>query len=122
MKYIIKNNHNNAADLNKNEKQIWPKLINIYSEKLPNIFRLIYMIKILPVTIVPCEIGFSTLNFIKNKSRNSLGIKKKINNLIELGEEMLDLSLRAALEGPEINDFDFYEVLMVWRRKKERRF
>ena len=67
-KIIIRLNHIVSAP---KDVDFWPMIYEFYSEKYPEICRLIMLKMIIPLTTVR---GFLALNFIKNEYRSRLGI------------------------------------------------
>jgi len=68
LKIIVRKNY-----LDKSDNEIWANIYETYNEQFPNITTLILLKELTPLTSVQCERGFSTLNYIKNDYRNSLG-------------------------------------------------
>ena len=72
----------------------------------PEIYKLISIILILPLTTVDCERGFSVHKITKNKLRN------------RLTDENVDSCLRVILEGPPLENFDFEKCYVKWKSDK----
>jgi hypothetical protein len=64
-----------------------------FTSRFPQICILINIGLVVPITSVPCECGFSTMNHIKNKQRT------------KLGHVVLDHLMRIALTGPTVAMF-----------------
>ena len=69
----------------------------------PNMTKLLAFSRVLPVSSVECERGFSTQNLIKTRLRCSLSI------------ENLDRLMRISINGPSVEDFDPLPIYRMWR-------
>ena len=102
LKYLIFNNYkgHSFADL----------LTAIISRKdqFPNAISLMEISRILPVSSVECERGFSRQNIIKTKLRCSLGI------------DSLDQLMRISLVGVDVKDFDPVPAIRKWQSVRNR--
>ncbi|VDI74940.1 Hypothetical predicted protein [Mytilus galloprovincialis] len=102
LKYLIFNNYKGLsfADL----------LTAIISRKdqFPNAISLMEISRILPVSSVECERGFSRQNIIKTKLRCSLGI------------DSLDQLMRISLVGVDVKDFDPVPAIRKWQSVRNR--
>jgi len=69
-KRFIKNNY-----LDETNEIFWSRIANnlTFKNQYPNIHRLGYIANILPMSTSICERGFSTMNRIKDESRNKIG-------------------------------------------------
>ena len=68
LKYMIRKNYSNL-----NESEFWSIMFKEHKAMFPNILKLRLISLVLPTTSVEAERGFSTLNYIKNDFRNSIG-------------------------------------------------
>ncbi|KAJ4929714.1 hypothetical protein JOQ06_018736, partial [Pogonophryne albipinna] len=76
---------------------------------LPETTKLLAAISVIPMRTVPCGHGFSIQNRIKTKGR------------ARIKAENLDVLMRICIEGPPIEQFDFYRALEKFRVEKHRR-
>ena len=83
--------------------------LQLHSEMFPEMAKLISIILTLPVSSVPCERGFSSVNRIKTRLQNHLLV------------ENLDVLLRISIEGPPIEEFDFSRALNVYKSTRQHR-
>ena len=74
----------------------------------PDIFKLINILLTLPLGTATVEHSFSQMKLIKTRLRSRISDV----NLARL--------LRIAIEGPELNDIDFNEVLDVFKGKNHK--
>ena len=75
----------------------------------PNLAILALICLVLPVSIVDCERGFSTMKRIKTR----LGSVMKT--------QTLDCLMRISIEGPELESYGFQKAVSTWGKKKNRR-
>ncbi|KAF3833186.1 hypothetical protein F7725_026851 [Dissostichus mawsoni] len=66
---------------------------------LPETTMLLAAISVIPMSTVPCECGFSVQNRIKTKGRARIKAENR------------DVLMRICIEGPPIEQFDFYRAL-----------
>ncbi|XP_071116792.1 zinc finger protein 862-like [Haliotis cracherodii] len=87
-------------------------LVTAYASKLteqfPNVVKLMEIGRILPVSSVECERGFSKQNLIKTRLRCSLTT------------ETLDRLMRISICGPRLKDFDPRPTLRRWKGRRHR--
>ncbi|KAI4815993.1 hypothetical protein KUCAC02_006114 [Chaenocephalus aceratus] len=76
---------------------------------LPETTKLLAAISVIPMSTVPCGRGFSIQNRIKTKGR------------ARIKAEHIDVLMRICIEGPPIEQFDFYKALEKFRVEKYRR-
>ena len=67
--------------------------------------KLLAISRILPVSSVECERGFSKQNLIKTRLRCSLSV------------EMLDKLMRISINGPALPEFDPLQIFRAWRTR-----
>ena len=64
---------------------------------------------VLPVATTDCERAFSTMKRVETDLRNRMQTKT------------LDQLLRIRIEGPDLSEFDFEDVVDCWSKQKSRR-
>ncbi|XP_053400419.1 zinc finger protein 862-like [Mercenaria mercenaria] len=77
-------------------------------EEFPQMIKLMTICRVLPVSSVECERGFSVQNLIKTRTRCSLNI------------ELLDELMRISINGPKLQAFNPLPIYRMWRDKKQR--
>ena len=82
-------------------------LLSTYSGIFPEMIKLLNIMLTLPVGTVTVERSFSQTKMIKTRLRNRL-LDANLQHLI-----------RVAIEGPELKDVDFNEIIEI--KKKEKR-
>ena len=73
--------------------------------EFPNMTKLLAISRVLPVSSVKCERGFSKQNLIKTRLRCSLTI------------ESLQRLMRISINGPRLEDFDPLPIFRMWRSR-----
>ena len=73
--------------------------------EFPNMTKLLAISRVLPVSSVECERGFSKQNLIKTRLRCSLTI------------ESLERLMRISINGPRLEDFDPLPIFRMWRSR-----
>ena len=81
---------------------------NAYTDIFPQIFKLLNILLTLPVGTATVERSFSQMKLVKTRLRNRVSDI----NLARL--------MRIAIEGPELTDIDFNEILEVFKEKNRR--
>ncbi len=78
-----------------------------YRGIFPNTFTLLQILLVIPVGTATVERSFSDLKMIKTRLRN------------RLSDCNLDRLVKIAIEGPELTDVKFDEILDIFKRKKQ---
>ncbi len=81
---------------------------NTYTDIFPEIFKLLNILLTLPVGTATVERSFSQMKLVKTRLRNRVSDI----NLARL--------MRIAIEGPELTEIDFNEILEVFKEKNRR--
>ena len=78
------------------------------TDRYTHLFRFKKFVETVPLTSVECERIFSAMNFIKDKSKNTLSTK--------------NLFYRIALkvQGQQVDQFDYGGAFEIWKGKKSR--
>ena len=74
-----------------------------FEAEFPNMIKLMAISRVLPVSSVECERGFSKQNLIKTRLRCSLSI------------ELLDKLMRVSINGPKLPASDPLPIFRKWR-------
>jgi hypothetical protein len=83
--------------------------VQSYYEQVPNLIKLAFIGMVCFVSTAYCERGFSRMNLIKSKSRNSMKIK------------LLDNLMRVGIVGPKRREFDFKSAISIWQDNTKSR-
>ncbi len=83
-------------------------LSDAYSEIFPEVYNLAKILLQLPVGTATVERSFSHMKMIKTRLRNRLSDE----NLIHL--------MRIAIEGPDLSEVNFNEILDIFKQKNRR--
>ncbi|XP_070571402.1 zinc finger protein 862-like [Ptychodera flava] len=95
---------------NKTMQQTWEILLSRRQEEYPELCKLTQIALLIPVATVDCERGVSQFNLIKTAVRN------------RLSTENVERLMRIAIEGPDIEQFDFQNrAFTVWSNMKDTR-
>ena len=74
-----------------------------------NLIKLAALALTSPVHTADCERGFSVQNLIKDSQRN------------RLSEDKLQQLMTVSIEAPSIDNFNFIEVVDIWKSLKKRK-
>ncbi len=81
-------------------------LSDAYSEIFPEVYNLAKILLALPVGTATVERSFSNMKMIKSRLRN------------RLSDENLTHLMRIAIEGPDLSEVNFNEILDIFKEKK----
>lgn len=96
------------------ECQLFPTISTLLKtheqdEQIPILKKMMSTYLVLPMSSVDAERGFSVLKLVKVRLRNSLGALN------------LNHAMMTAIEGPNIENFDFAKCIKLFKASKRRR-
>ena len=90
--------------------QIWKTVFRQMKPLLPNLIDLLELVRILPLSTVDCERGFSRLNLIKSDL------------LSRLSEYNLEYLMHVSINAKDNIENEIDEIISKWDQQKERKY